>query len=315
MHSYWPGSTDRNAVRAAPRPSAARATARRRGLKLLACLAAWVVVDAAVIAGASLGLIDLSQQAFMATHSQALAAVAPAVAAVAPHPASPHMAASVPDPLAHAGLGQPLRPSESALSARTVAPDLAALSLPDAALRPLPLPAAKMSTLFDKFPAMEAAAEPPPPPPVWTPRLPGAPGWYGPGACALKELSAPIGTQTLVWPADSHSVSGYTYSAWHPGLDVTALYGTPIYAIDAGVVVYAGWNYTGYGNFAIVDHGDGQWSAYAHLSQILVECSAAVTQGELIGLAGATGNATGSHLHFEIFQAGLGQVNPWPRLP
>ena len=80
-------------------------------------------------------------------------------------------------------------------------------------------------------------------------------------------------------------------------------------------MVYAGWNYTGYGNFVIIDHGDGQWSAYAHLSQILVECSAAVTQGELIGLAGATGTATGSHLHFEIFQAGLGQVNPWPRLP
>ncbi len=311
MRSSRLGSIDRSAVR-----SVARASARRRGLKLLAFLAAWVVVDGAVIVAVSLGLIDLSQQAFMATHSQALAAVAPAtVATVAPRPLSPHMAASIPEPAAGGGSGLPAGLSANFEAVPNVASDVSAMVLPSRAVEPRPLAALRVATLFDKDPAMEAAMEPPAPPPVWTPKLPGAPGWFGPGACALHELTAPIGTQNLVWPADSHSVSGYTYSAWHPGIDVTALYGTPIYAIDAGVVVYAGWNYTGYGNFVIIDHGDGQWSAYAHLSQNLATCSAAVTQGQLIGFAGATGNATGSHLHFEIFQTGLGQINPWPRLP
>lgn len=288
---------------------------RRRGVKLLICLAALVVVDGAAVVGVSLGLVDLSQQAIVAAHSQALAAAAPVVAAIVPHPISPHTAASIPDPLARAGSALPFRLSAQPETAPMIAADGSALTLPSRAVDPLTRAGARMATLFDKDPDMEGPMEPPAPPPVWTPKLAGAPGWFGPGACSLHELSAPIGTQNLVWPADSHSVSGYTYSAWHPGIDVTALYGTPIYAIDAGVVVYAGWNYTGYGNFVIIDHGDGQWSAYAHLSQILVECSAAVTQSQLIGLAGATGNATGSHLHFEIFQTGLGQVNPWPRLP
>ncbi len=157
------------------------------------------------------------------------------------------------------------------------------------------------------------------PPPAnlatWTPSLPGAPGWFGVGACALTEQTGPTGGNPLIWPADSHSLSGYIYSGWHPGIDITAYYGDPIYAIDSGVVVYSGWNDTGYGSFIILDHGDGVWSAYAHLSQTAVGCLAPVLQGQLIGLAGATGNAAGAHLHFEIFQAGVGQINPWPRLP
>ncbi len=150
---------------------------------------------------------------------------------------------------------------------------------------------------------------------TWTPTLPGAPGWYGYGACALHEQTGPVGGNPLIWPADSHTVSGYVYSGWHPGIDVSAVYGDPIYAIDSGVVVYSGWNDTGYGTFLIIDHGDGLWSAYAHLSQTLVGCLDPVAQGQLIGLAGATGNAMGAHLHFEIFQTGIGQINPWPRLP
>ncbi len=283
MHPFWAGSIDRSDMRGAPRASARRTLPIWRSLKLLACLAAMVMADAAVIAGASLGLIDLSQRALIAAHNQAIAAVA----AIAQHPISPHTAASMP----------------------------VSSILTSTAEDPHPLAGSRVATLFEKDPSLEAPAEPPAPPPVWTPKVPGAPGWYGPGACVQSELAAPIGTRHLTWPAGSHTVSGYTYSAWHPGIDVTALYGTPIYAIDTGVVVYAGWNYTGYGDFVIVDHGDGQWSAYAHLSQILVECSAILTQGQLIGLAGATGNATGSHLHFEVFETGLGQVNPWPRLP
>jgi len=150
---------------------------------------------------------------------------------------------------------------------------------------------------------------------TWTPSLPGAPGWYGVGACALAEQTAPIGGNPLAWPADSHYLSGYAYSGWHPAIDVAATYGAPIYATDSGVVVYSGWNDTGYGTFLIIDHGDGLWSAYAHLSQTLVGCLQPVVQGQLIGTAGATGYAQGVHLHFELYQSGVGQVNPWSRLP
>lgn len=297
------------------RASARPALAIRRSLKLLACAAALVLVDAAVIAVASLGLIDLSQEAYATMAGQVVAGVAPMAAVVQPRSFSLHTAASIPEPVTQGNFDRTMLPFAASDIARFVATDLKASNQASAVEEPRPLPGSRMATLFDKEPALEAPAAPPAPPPVWTPTLPGAPGWFGPGACAQHELAAPIGAQTLVWPADSHSVSGYTYSVWHPGIDVTALYGTPIYAIDTGVVAYAGWNDAGYGNFVIVDHGDGQWSAYAHLSQVLVKCSAAVTQGQLIGLAGATGNATGSHLHFEIFQAGVGQINPWPRLP
>ncbi len=273
------------------------------------------MTDVVVIAIASLGLIDLSQEAYATTANQVVAGVAPMAAVVQPRSFSPHTAASIPEPLARGNFDRTTLPFAASDIARFVETDLTASAQTSTAEDPHPLAGSRVATLFEKDPSLEAPAEPPAPPPVWTPKVPGAPGWSGPGACVQSELAAPIGTRHLTWPAGSHTVSGYTYSAWHPGIDVTALYGTPIYAIDTGVVVYAGWNYTGYGDFVIVDHGNGQWSAYAHLSQILVECSAILTQGQLIGLAGATGNATGSHLHFEVFETGLGQVNPWPRLP
>jgi murein DD-endopeptidase MepM/ murein hydrolase activator NlpD len=85
--------------------------------------------------------------------------------------------------------------------------------------------------------------------------------------------------------------------------------------VDSGVVVYAGWNNQGYGNLVIVDHANGTWTAYAHLSHLLVTCLQGVTQGQVIAAAGSTGNSTAAHLHFETFRAGAGQVNPWALLP
>ena len=103
------------------------------------------------------------------------------------------------------------------------------------------------------------------------------------------------------------------------GHQVTAIYeitpvGTPVYAVDSGMVIYAGWTNVGYGNVVVIDHGNGFWTLYAHLSQVNVGCGDSVFQGNLIGLMGCTGNCSGSHLHLEV-RYGDGFVNPWNVLP
>jgi len=123
-----------------------------------------------------------------------------------------------------------------------------------------------------------------------------------------------VGNGTFVWPTDNHTVSGYTYSAVHRGVDVRAGTGAPIYAVDGGVVVYAGWNDYGYGNLVVIDHGNGWQSVYGHLGQWNVTCGQSVFQGNLIGLAGNTGRSSGAHLHFELRYNGA-YVNPLDMLP
>ena len=85
----------------------------------------------------------------------------------------------------------------------------------------------------------------------------------------------------------------------HTGIDISAPKGTPVNAADTGEVLYTGW-LSGYGHVVILDHGANMTTVYAHLSQI--ECSEGekVNRGSLIGRVGATGIATGNHLHFEV---------------
>jgi murein DD-endopeptidase MepM/ murein hydrolase activator NlpD len=121
----------------------------------------------------------------------------------------------------------------------------------------------------------------------------------------------PVGSG-FIWPTSGpHTISGNDYGPGHLGIDITATEGTPVLAAAAGVVVIAqgGYNY-GYGNFVEVDHGNGYATIYAHLSQINVSVCQGVGAGELLGLAGSTGNSTGSHLHFEIRRGGV-NLNPW----
>jgi len=136
-----------------------------------------------------------------------------------------------------------------------------------------------------------------------------------PGACP-GPFSGPTGSYTFVWPANNHYLSGTDYlPVGHPGIDIAAGMGAPIYASDTGVIVFAGLSTRGYGNLIIVDHGNSWQTAYAHLSQINVVCGQGVFQGNLIGLAGSTGNSSGAHLHFEIRSDAYGRVNPWLYLP
>jgi murein DD-endopeptidase MepM/ murein hydrolase activator NlpD len=74
-------------------------------------------------------------------------------------------------------------------------------------------------------------------------------------------------------------------------------------------VVYAGWNDWGYGYLIIIDHGNGWQSLYAHQDKLLVQCGQSVGQGDMIGLIGETGHASGPHLHFELSYKGA-HVNP-----
>ncbi|MGA2489774.1 MAG: LysM peptidoglycan-binding domain-containing M23 family metallopeptidase [Anaerolineales bacterium] len=120
-----------------------------------------------------------------------------------------------------------------------------------------------------------------------------------------------VGFGTFIFPTVEHWLSGTDYrpDVGHYGVDFAGSLGNAVYATDAGVIVYAGWNDWGYGNLIIVDHGNGWQSYYGHLSQINISCDQSVGQGDVIGLIGATGHATGPHLHFELHYNGA-PVNP-----
>jgi len=135
----------------------------------------------------------------------------------------------------------------------------------------------------------------------------------GPGGCEIPSGGA-VGTGGFMWPTHNvHKISGNDYWSGHLGIDIAALTGDYVFASDSGVVVYAGPISGGYGNFVMIDHGNGYRTAYGHNSAVLVHCGQSVTQGQLISYAGSTGNSTGPHLHFEI-RAGTGFVNPWALL-
>lgn len=131
----------------------------------------------------------------------------------------------------------------------------------------------------------------------------------GPGACDLPAGGA-YGTGSFIWPTTNRSISGNDYWSGHLGIDIAAADGAPLYAADSGLVVYAGSIGGGYGLMIMIDHGNGYHTLYAHLSEIHVKCGQSVTQGQLIGRTGNTGNSTGPHLHFEVRYNG-GYVNPW----
>ncbi|MGW3632734.1 M23 family metallopeptidase, partial [Streptomyces sp. NPDC005122] len=88
-------------------------------------------------------------------------------------------------------------------------------------------------------------------------------------------------------------------SGYHTGVDFVVPTGTTVRSVAAGTVVSAGWG-GAYGNQVVVQHADGRYSQYAHLSALSVSAGQTVTAGQRLGLSGATGNVTGPHLHFEI---------------
>jgi len=102
------------------------------------------------------------------------------------------------------------------------------------------------------------------------------------------------------------------FSRWHRGVDIANKTGTPIYAVDGGLVEVAGW-YGWAGNAVIIDHGNGFESLYAHMSSFSVSAGQTVQKGQIIGAIGCTygrgGRCSGPHLHLELYYQGS-WVNP-----
>ncbi|MEU8158400.1 M23 family metallopeptidase [Micromonospora sp. NPDC048986] len=108
------------------------------------------------------------------------------------------------------------------------------------------------------------------------------------------------------------SCYGQRWGTLHAGIDLALPSGTPIHAAAAGTVTQAGDASDGYGNSVFIDHGNGYLTHYAHQSRIAVTVGQKVKAGQVIGYEGATGDATGPHLHFEVHQGMWNQIDPAP---
>ncbi|MFG2485017.1 M23 family metallopeptidase [Streptomyces virginiae] len=115
------------------------------------------------------------------------------------------------------------------------------------------------------------------------------------GASAAGFVAPVIGGINTPYKASGSMWAGGT----HSGVDFGATFGTSVKAVSAGTVVSAGWAGS-YGNQVILQHADGHFSQYGHMSQLSVSAGQTVTVGQEVGLVGSTGNSTGPHLHFEI---------------
>lgn len=111
------------------------------------------------------------------------------------------------------------------------------------------------------------------------------------------------------WPVDAPLTSPYGLRFLglrpdiHRGVDLAVPIGTPVIAVKAGTVEFAG-QMRGFGNVIVLKHGDNLRTTYAHLSQISVSSGARVEHRQVIGLSGQSGNASGPHLHFEVIRWG-----------
>lgn len=109
-----------------------------------------------------------------------------------------------------------------------------------------------------------------------------------------------------VWPCPGfYYISSYVGPRWgrtHNGLDIAggSIYGKPIVAARAGTVIDAGWNSGGYGNYVMINHGDGFITIYGHMSSVAASNGQSVSAGQVIGYVGNSGRSTGPHLHFEV---------------
>lgn len=117
-------------------------------------------------------------------------------------------------------------------------------------------------------------------------------------------------TGSYVWPTPNsrlitslygnrmHPILGY--ERYHSGVDINGSVGDPVVAADGGTVILSSYDAGGYGNYLVINHGNGRTTLYAHMSSVAVGVGTVVTQGQTIAYVGSTGLSTGPHLHFEI---------------
>ena len=108
-----------------------------------------------------------------------------------------------------------------------------------------------------------------------------------------------------------HPITGEAHS--HTGIDIPAPGNTPILACKSGQVVTSAYHYS-YGNYVVIDHGNGNSTLYAHMSSRAVSEGDMVTQGQTIGYVGTTGSSTGNHLHLEV-RDNYTRVDPESKFP
>ena len=117
----------------------------------------------------------------------------------------------------------------------------------------------------------------------------------------------------FVWPVAGGYISQYSHNG-HPALDIAADYGTGVLAAASGTVIFAGWKSNGGGYQVWIAHGGGLYTTYNHMSSIATSYGDNVGRGSFIGRVGASGWATGPHLHFEVWHGeiwgGGYRVNP-----
>ncbi len=123
-----------------------------------------------------------------------------------------------------------------------------------------------------------------------------------------SSTEAPVITGTYLWPTESSYKKISSYYGWrtspitgraelHNGIDIPCAYGSAIYASDGGTVLISEYHYS-YGNYIVIDHGDGISTLYAHNTKNLVRVGDTVKQGQQIAQAGSTGDSRGNHCHF-----------------
>ena len=132
-------------------------------------------------------------------------------------------------------------------------------------------------------------------------------------ALAGSPAPGPIkqGSGSLIWPVNGPVTGSFGEARpghMHAGIDISVSEGTPIRAADAGRVALMGW-VGGYGNYTCVQHTASLSTCYAHQSRFATSNGASVSQGQVIGYSGNTGNSTGPHLHFEV-RVGGSPVDP-----
>ncbi|MCB2184838.1 MAG: peptidoglycan DD-metalloendopeptidase family protein [Deltaproteobacteria bacterium] len=134
---------------------------------------------------------------------------------------------------------------------------------------------------------------------------------YSPAAATDEPaMAAPVAGQvSSTFGPRIHPIKGHAQN--HSGLDLAAAEGTPIRAALEGKVVFARER-GGYGNLVILEHPDGRQTYYGHCAELKVTEGQTVDQGQLIATVGATGLATGPHLHFEVRESSGQAIDPLP---
>jgi peptidoglycan hydrolase-like protein with peptidoglycan-binding domain len=141
-------------------------------------------------------------------------------------------------------------------------------------------------------------------------------GIAGPSTFAALRRAPAACPISLDWPVNAPVGDGFgpRGDRFHAGIDILAGTGTPVGAAAPGRVTFAGFAAGGWGNLVVVLHDDGVRTLYAHLSRISAHRGELVATDTRLGLVGATGDATGPHLHFEV-RVRAAAVDPLPALP